>query len=484
MDIVKVRPYKKLNIYLETDNYEYLKEVYQFFEYHVKDYQFMPRYQAGQWNGMKSVFRKSTRSLPYGLLTDLIRFTITQWKDEITLEVDDEVKKIFNSVLKFDPKWDLLYEPYYYQEETILSALQHKSGIYQLPTASGKSLCISYIIKELYLHTDQQLIIVPTIMLVKQFKDDMIDYGFDDKIIGMVDKDHKEFDSDIVVSTWQSLKNNNHELPRFQSITIDEVHGVRGNVLHDLLKKSPAEWRFGFTGTMPKDPLENLQVRSYLGPVLKRYKSSKLAKEGYIATCTINMLDIYHNVKYTGTYADVKNDVFDSPFRKNIIKSIVKNVDGSILILVDKIEKEGVVIEEYLKDQPELKDKQIMFLHGTHKNETRDYWKKQTHNEKNVVLIATFGIFQVGINVKSLQYAILGSSFKSSIRILQSIGRALRKNPNKEGKGAFIFDLNDQVKFLDKHGDERLNFYKEEEFKVNRIDVMEDKPHIDFKELY
>jgi len=483
MEIVNVVPFKNLNICLDTENSEYLRGVHRHFEHFVKNYMFMPKYQSG-WNGKKSFFSKSTRSLPYGLLLDLVKFTNKQWKN-IKLVIDDDIKAMYKGI-EPEVKWDLLYSPHYYQEEVILSALGSSKGIFKCPTASGKSLMISYIIKSLLElnQADQCLIVVPTIGLVDQFKGDMIDYFIDHKRIGMVNKDYKEWNKEIVVSTWQSLKNNLNMLYKYNTIIVDETHGVRGDVLLEILKESNAFWRFGFTGTMPDDPLESLQVRSYLGPILKSYKSSVLAEEGYIATCNIAVINVNYNGDYTGQFSDIKNNVFASQFRLEIISSIVKNVNSSILLLVDKVEKEGCILEEYLKNDPKLKGKQIVFLHGNIDIETRVYWQKKCHSEDNIVIVATFGIFQLGINIKSLKYAVLCSSFKSSIRILQSIGRALRKHKSKDDTGAYIFDINDQVKFLDDHGKERLKFYEREEFSIKSIDISESQPIIDFKELY
>lgn len=482
MDIVKIVPYNTLDISLDTENQEYLKGVYNYFEYYVKDFRWMKMYQSGKWNGKKSMFKKSSRSLPYGLLTDLIKYTITRWKNEITIEIDDDIKKMFKGFIH-EINWDLLYKPHYYQEEVVDSALRNSKGIFKCPTASGKSLIVSYIIRELLIkdYIDQALVIVPTIGLVRQFKDDMIDYYIDPNIIGMVDKDHKEWKKEIVISTWQSLKNNTRELERFDNVTVDEVHGVRGDILHDIMKESNAFWRFGFTGTLPNDPLEALKVKSYIGPVLKSYKSSKLAEEGYIATCNVIRVNISYDTDYKGDFSSVKNDVFVDPFRVSVITSIVRSVDGSILILVDKIEKEGHIIEEHLLK--EFPNKQVIFLHGTVEDDIRAEWQKRCENNNDVVIIATFGIFQVGINIKSLKYAVLGSSFKSSIRILQSIGRALRKHKSKEDKGAFIFDINDQVKFLTKHGDERAKYYGIEGFNVVDVDISSKSERIEFKHI-
>jgi len=484
-ETVKISLYKGQNICVETENYHYLNDLYKHFEFYVKNYNFIPAYQSGKWNGKKGFFRKSSRSLPYGLLTRLIKFTQSEYKNHINIELDEDVKNTFTGEKNPKPKWDLLYKPHYYQEEVILTALKMSKGIFKMPTASGKSLMITYIIKHLLENnkTKKCLIIVPTISLVRQFKDDMIDYGIEYNKIGMVNKDYKEWDNKIVISTWQSLSNYENEIKNFDCVIVDEVHGVRGDILHNILKKSSAFWRFGFTGTMPDDILENIQVQSYIGPVLKSKKSNILAEQGYIAKCNVKIVNVQYSDDIEGTFSDVKNEVFAKEYRLNILKQIIKNVNGSILLLVDKVEKEGDILEEFLKAQPEFKNKEIFFISGKINDKERAYWQKKTHNNDNIILIATFGVFQMGINIKSLKYCVLCSSFKSSIRILQSIGRTLRKHISKDGTGSCIFDINDDVKYLDKHGNERRKFYTNEEFNVDEITIEESRPCLNFKDI-
>jgi len=460
------------DIVIDCMDFRYLNAVSKHFTYYVPNYRFMPRYQSGSWNGQSSMFKKGSRKLPYGLLSDLVRYSLGEWSEEYNLVLDDEIKNLFNPPER-DVHYDLIYYPYWYQEEVIEIALRFGRGIFRCPTASGKSLMITYIVKTLLPFLRQQLIIVPNLGLIKQFHDDMIEYGISENLIGKVNKDFKQFDKPIVVSTWQTLKNNEKELERYDNVIVDEVHGAKGSVLYDLMKKTTSQYTFGFTGTIPDHPLDEQKVKAYIGPILKEYTNQEIADGGYIAKGNVNVIDIHYKQDFSKDYNTMVEETFNHPFRLNLIKSIINKVTGSILLLVGKVEKEGDVLKGML--EAHLEGKTIEFLSGRDNAEIRAEWQKKVHNRKDIVLIATYGIFQAGINIKSLKHLILVSSFKSNIRVLQSVGRTLRMYENKEKTGAFVWDLVDQTKIIRRHGNLRMNFYEREGFNINQMIVTEGK---------
>jgi len=313
------------------------------------------------------LFKTSNRTLPYGLFFELFRFLKLQGLSK-QLVIDDSIKNIFKATDNIDIKYDLKYEPFYYQDETIKDAIQKTRGLYQLPTSSGKSLIISYIINNLYNNkiTKSNLIIVPTLSLIEQFRSDLIDYGIDESIIGRVNKDHKQFDAPIVISTWQSLKNNIEKLDRFDLAICDEVHLGKASSINKIMQKCSqhAKYVLGFTGTMPSKPLEKLKVQNYIGPVWKTYSSKKLSDEGYLSKCNIRQIKLKYLDSYTGDYNSIKRDIVQNDYRLKVIKSIANKMDF-LLILVERVKDEGEVIAEYLKEN--IKDKEIIFLSGRDK---------------------------------------------------------------------------------------------------------------------
>jgi len=192
---------------------------------------------------------------------------------------------------------------------------------------------------------------------------------------------------------------------------------------------------YGVTGTLPDYPLEKAKIKSYIGPVWKEFGSKFLADGGYLSQCKIKQIKIKYKNPPKGDYQTIKKDIFVNEYRLKIIKSIVEK-EKSILILVERVEDEGKYLKDYLNKN--IKNRKIIFLSGKDKSEIREKWRKEMEKNKNIVLIATYGIFSTGINIKSLKNLVIASSSKSKIRILQSIGRSLRKHESKSKTGAYI----------------------------------------------
>lgn len=341
----------------------------------------------------------------------------------------------------------------------------------------GKSLIISYIWKNLFDNKliNKFLIIVPNLNLITQFKDDMIDYGIDSDFIGEVWSGVKEWDKPIVISTWQSLSNYRDKLQEFDAFMVDECHGIKAAVLLDILKEtSNATYRFGCTGTMPNDPLEDLNVRSYLGPIFNEYPAKYLKEQGYLAPCQINQIFLHYKKKFKGDFFEVKDLIFKNQFRMIIIKNLILSVDSNIiLLLVNKVEDEGQMFLDYLKSFPEFNDREIIFLSGKTKKDEREHWRQEAiKNDRKIIIISTYPIFQAGVNIPALDNIFFLSPVKSKIRLLQSIGRALRLHDRKEK--AIIWDLiDDQNKWFEEHSIIRERYYSIEAFDITTQDFYE-----------
>jgi len=462
--------YKDIRIKIHTNSPEYMKAMKKAFTHKVKDYYWMPTYQAGVWNGETSLITKAG-TFPYGLLLDYLR-EHKKHKD-VQLEVDDEVKNLFKGE-ELEINYDLSLFPHPYQKEAIEYCLRYTKGIIRSATASGKSLVISYIIKTLLdnrpiTRVRRALIIVPSKQLVEQFYTDMQEYGIKEKYIGRIYDKIKnkpvQWAKTIVITTWQSLKNNMKKLDDYDAIIGDECHQVKAHELKKIFSKSKARYRLGFTGTMPFDELETLNTKAFLGPVLREYPSGLLGEQGYIAKCNVKMLNVeYHLGLEAEYYDDVKRETFEHRFRLGLIKDLVNYLDDNVLLLVG-FHREGNLLRYHLENYTK---RSVVFLSGKDDVDLREDWRQKMIHEKNIALIATYGIFQQGINIPNLKYLVLTAPFKSKIRVIQSIGRALRQHESKE-KGAFVFDIVDDVKYLAKHAREREYFYENEGFDVEQI---------------
>ncbi len=464
--------YNNNEIKIDTNNEYLLREIRDHFTLYESNYFWSYKYKSGQWNGKSSLFNSAKRTVPFGLIFELYKFLKSN-NYLNNLQVDEEIKKIFktkNTDLKIN--YDLKFYPYDYQKEIILDVLKKTRGCYVSSTGSGKSLIIAYIIKILYENniTKKHLIIVPTLSLIEQFKTDLIEYGIPKDLIGIANKNKKEFDSTILVSTWQTLKRNKDKITSFDMSVCDEVHFSKSKVINKIMATCSANMKYvlGVTGTMPSNKLEYLRVLSYIGPVWKEFKSTELANQGYLSSCNIKHIKIKYKNSFKGEYREVKQEVFETPYRLKIIKSIVENTKHT-LILVEKVEDEGEFLNKYLKENSK---KEIIFLSGKSKAEEREYWRNKMETDENLVIIATYGIFSTGINIKSLKNIVISTSSKSKIRILQSIGRSLRKHKGKDS-GAFIWDLHDMVKNLKEHGNSRERFYINEGFEIETIEMNE-----------
>lgn len=462
-----ISQYDVLNIKIDAE-FEILKSIDEYFTVSVPNAHFMPAVRAGIWNGKVKLFNLQQQSLPYGLLGDLLKYFKKLYSDE-HISIDSNVKNLYKGT-EVIPKYNLSKIPYYYQADCIEACLKFSKGIIRSATSSGKSLIITYIIKTLMENnlTKHSLIVVPTVALVEQFYGDMVEYDIDESKLGKVYEGHDDYDKEIVISTWQSLMTNHRFLPNYNCVIFDEVHLVKSTELTKIAKKAThAIYRLGFTGTLPHDRLDLLNIKSYLGPVLREYSSGQLSEEGFISKANINVIHFNHGEDFVGEYNEIKEQTFQNKARLKLLSEITSNVDSNILILVGLVEKEGQVLLDYIKDKT---SKTVIFLSGKDKVEVREYWRKECEVRKDIILIATYQIFSTGINIPSLKFVILGSPFKSEIRVLQSIGRALRLHVDK-AHGAVIYDIIDDCKYLDKHGLKRLKYYKNEGFKITEFNL-------------
>ncbi len=469
---VRLELYRNIRVKIFTDSDKYMKTMKKHFTHKVKGYFWSPKYRAGIWNGESSLIT-DTGTFPYGLLPDFLHISRKEFPDA-TILPSEEVRTLFKGQ-ELDIKFDLSLTPRPYQEESVRYCLKYTKGIIRSATASGKSLVISYIIKNLLdnrpiTKVRSSLVIVPSKSLVEQFHGDMIEYGINEKYIGRIydkiKKKEEQWARAIVITTWQSLKNNTKRLNDYDVIIGDECHGVKSHELKKLFSKSQARYRFGFTGTMPLDELETLNTKAFLGPVLRDYPSGLLAEQGFISKCNVNVVNIDYPMGIEAEYYnDVKEETFEHKFRMKLIKDLVDALDHNVLLLVG-LKREGNQLQNLLRSS----NKEAMFLSGKDDVDLREEWRQRMIKEKGIALIATYGIFQQGINIPNLKYLVLAAPFKSKIRVLQSIGRTLRKHDDKSD-GAFIYDLVDNVKYLRRHGDKRYMFYENEGFKIEEIDL-------------
>ncbi len=474
--MINISLYDNLNIQFECDDYSFMRALKENFTDYATGFLWSPKFKAGMWDGKISVFNWTHKTLPYGLLLDSIRFIKKEYPDK-TLSVNTNVSGLFKGNT-ISPNYDLNLIPRPYQADCIESALKYSKGLIVSSVASGKSLLIAYIIKHLLDNKicKKALIIVPTIQLVSQFYSDLQSYGLTKYTVGRVWAKEKEFGSDIIISTWQTISKHPEILATIDCVVVDECHMAQARIISATLQHcTRATYRLGFTGTLSPSKLDTWNVQSYLGPVIRTYGAGELSDLGYVSKCNIQMYSIEYTNEFEGTYAEIQDAVFNNQYRLGLIANIVNQADGNVLLLVGKVEKEGTVLRDYLHNH--LKDREVVFIYGATEKDVRETWRKDMDKRKDIVLIATYQLFSMGINIPSLKHLVLAAPFKSKIRVLQSVGRTLRLHADKPD-GAYVYDVLDETKHFFESGTKRMRYYASERFNIVEHEMKEGQPFI------
>lgn len=358
---------------------------------------------------------------------------------------------------------------------------------------SGKSL-VMYCLTRFLLALDKKiLLIVPNIGLTEQLFSDYIEYGWKnaESYVSVLHGKSKKYNKDrpILVSTWQSIyKKKKDFFKDYDAVIVDEVHGAKAYSLQQILEKCVnADYRVGLTGTLQDQECDRMSIIGHLGPVLFSLTAGELIDKGILSKIKIaNLLLQYtpEEVDYMKRrpYPEEERFIAENEDRNKIFKYIIDHVDkdDNILILV-RLKVHLHAITEYLKQN--YPDKHIHEIFGETDVDVRESVRKGTNDQAGVILVATYATMSQGINIKRIHHVIFGSSFKSKIRILQSIGRGLRKHPLK--KLLLLFDIIDDLRYVKrtgnigenhvfKHFRERLKYYTQQGFKYTTKKVKVD----------
>ena len=316
------------------------------------------------------------------------------------------------------------------------------------------------------------LILVPTTSLVEQMYSDFIDYGWEDKHIHRVYAGHdKGSKKPVVISTWQSIyKLYKPYFAQYGCIIGDEAHLFKAKSLTDIMVRSgDCKFRFGLTGTLDGTQTHRLVLEGLFGQVKKIISTKELIDRGTLAMLEIDCIVLKHTEeeckrirKYT--YAEEINYLVSHPKRNKFIEKLCKTIKGNTLLLFQLVEKHGVLLYNEIKTL----DRKVFFVYGGTTAEARERVRAITEKEKDAIIVASYGTFSTGINIRNLHNVVFSSPSKSRIRVLQSIGRGLRQGTDKST--ATLYDIADDLtwktkqNFTLRHFMERINIYNEEEF--------------------
>ena len=439
------------------------RDLYDFFSFTVPNAKFMPSYRNKFWDGKVRLFSIKTNKIYIGLLPYIDEFCKERgFEFEGVTDVLGE-KERQPDLDNFVKSLDLPFEPRGYQLEALKSSIQYGRQLLLSPTASGKSLII-YMLARYY--NKKTIIIVPTTSLVEQMTKDFIDYGYKEPVCKIY-HGQEVFDAPITVTTWQSFAKAPKEvLQSFDVVVGDEAHLFKAQTLKGILEKmKTTAIRIGTTGTLDGTEVHRLQLEGLFGPVKKVVSSSELIEDGTIAKIDIQCVILRHTKQKKMSYQDEMDYLVSHQGRNQFITNLVGSLKGNTLVLFQYIEKHGQPLWEMFNPMVSRNKGTLHYVHGATDTEDRESVREIVEKGTNNVILASYGTFSTGVNIKRIDNVVFASPSKSRIRNLQSIGRGLRKADGKDSMR--LFDIADDLQCENhtlNHLKERINIYNEESF--------------------
>lgn len=482
-----VKDFDNLNFKIEGQ-FTLLKQLSRYLSVRPTGFQFSPKYKLGVWDGFINFFNMSQGLLPIGLINELIEFAKVH-DEKLKFEIDESKYYNDSSEAEILEHTKDFFKPGFvlrdYQQDAIIKCIRNKRGVCKSATGSGKSAMIYFLFRYFIdvLNKKKTLLIVPNTSLVEQMYSDFKDYGYTNihkYVTKLYSGQDTDFDKPILISTWQSLQN----LPiqffkNYDAIVVDETQHAKSTQIQKIAKAcQKADYRLGFTGTVPKEKVDAYNIYSVLGPVIFELQSKTLIKEGTLSKITIANIILEYPKSKRQVYSRAKYQEemkFVETFEKrNYAFSFIYehiNKKHNTLVILNKLDHLASV-KNYLENTCM---KKVFVISGEVNTKTREEIRTRVNTSEGITVLATYGTMAAGVNIPKLHHVILASSSKSEIRVLQTIGRGLRKHKEKEE--VIIWDIvdnltyvansgNKYVNYTVKHWQERMKFYKQEGFKT------------------
>jgi len=481
------------NVIIQKSNEVYLKikaephieyELRDHFTFEVEGAKFMPQYRNRNWNGEIHLFDLRSKKIYVGLLDKIVSFCERheysyKFVDndyygppfEVNATISKEgVKDYIKSITSIKARE--------YQIEGVYDCLKHNRRLLVSPTASGKSLMIYSLVRYYVDKGMRILLVVPTTSLVEQMYKDFIEYGWDAKSHCHRIYSGREVTNtnEVTITTWQSVfRLDRSFFVDYDVIIGDEAHLFKSKSLVNIMTKlEHAKYRFGFTGTLDGTQTHKWVLEGLFGPSYKVTKTEELMKQGHLSQLDIQCLVLKHPPKKFETYEDELQYLITHEQRNNFITNLALDLNGNTLILYSRVETHGAILYEKINNSKHT-DRKAFFVHGGVDAEQRESIREITENENNAIIVASYGTFSTGINIKRLHNVIFASPSKSRVRNLQSIGRVLRKGKDKVK--ATLYDIGDDCTYNSRknytlnHLIERIKIYNEENFNYEIITI-------------
>ena len=477
---------KKNEVYLTVETEPHIhKELSDYFTFEVPAAKFMPTYRNKLWDGKIRLYSPGTGEIYAGLYDHLIDYlTLREYKYSVEYNKfygypnDEEEFITPEGIVSFIKGLGLPFKARDYQYKAVFEAIKYHRKLLLSPTGSGKSLIIYSLVRWHIQHSRKVLIIVPTTSLVEQMYKDFEDYGWQasahcQKIYGGKEKYQ---DADVTISTWQSIyKESKKWFEQFDVVIGDEAHLYKAKSLTGILTKlHNCKYRVGLTGTLDGSHTHKLVLEGLFGRCEKVTRTKELQDKGQLAKLNISILLLKHQPQQFTSYQEEMEYIVSHEGRNKFIRNLCRDLTGNTLVLFNYVEKHGEPLYELINNTIG-NDRHVFLVHGGIEAEERESIRSLTERETNAIIIASYGTFSTGINIKNLHNVVFASPSKSRIRNLQSIGRVLRKGDNKSQ--AKLFDIADNISKGDrqnytlKHLFERINIYNEEDFSYEIVEV-------------
>ena len=476
---------KKNEVYVTVKAEPHInQELSDLFTFDVPGAKFMPQYRSKYWDGKIRLYSPATGEI-YGGLVD----KIVSWAKKSEYSLEFENNQFYgapfeeNEIISREGVKDYMtriskHKPRNYQIDAVYDALRYNRKLLISPTASGKSLMIYAVVRYYAEKNKKILLVVPTTSLVEQMFKDFQDYGWDaenycHRIYAGKEKTNE---NPVTITTWQSI----YKLKRpffkdFEVVIGDEAHLFKSKSLISIMTKmDAAKYRFGFTGTLDGTQTHKWVLEGLFGPSYKVTQTKELIDKGHLSKLQIHILILKHKPRKFEIYEEELQHIITHQKRNNFIKNLVLDLKGNTLVLFSRVETHGQPLYELINNSIQ-NDRKVFYVHGGVDAEERERIREITETEKNAIIVASYGTFSTGINIKNLHNVIFASPSKSRIRNLQSIGRVLRKGDSKTQ--AVLYDIADDITHLSRrnytlnHLIERIKIYNEENFDYEMLTI-------------
>lgn len=466
----------EVNIKIDGLDLDMRRRLVNQFKYEIPYARYLPAVRLGRWDGKMAYFQLGGSTYT-NLLPEIVP-VLEQYNYDIDLDDQRNYSTQFDFDLVEEHRWAHKSWPKGhpaenqpimlrdYQVETVNNFLQNPQCIQEVATGAGKTIMTATLSASVE-HYGRSIVIVPNKDLVRQTEKDYINVGLD---VGVYFGDRKDYNRKHTICTWQSLNNLLKDTKSGKAeftigdfmedvicVIVDEVHMAKADALKTLLTSVMAQVpiRWGLTGTVPKEKFESVSLLVSLGPVIGKLAAAELQERGVLAQCHVNVVQLVDHVEFPDYQKELKY-LLEESGRLDTIAKLIQSVNetGNTLVLVDRVAAGHALVER-------LGDKAV-FVSGATKSKDRQSEYDQVAEATDKIIVATYGVAAVGINIPRIFNLVMLEAGKSFTRVIQSIGRGIRKAEDKEF--VQIWDITSTCKFAKRHLTKRKAYYREAEY--------------------